>query len=283
MRAAFLLLLMAIGAKGDPWEAIAHFRWIGSHLSILMEDKKPPCGGEEGFAPEANAMVKRYVDPDRAQNSSIIFLVGDVMKYEKRTWSVMAEPCIVRTVVFTIVEDWKCAILAPTPMEVHFENNEGFIQQVVNEVRVTANRPWNELNNQVFWRGARHFPHACTHLIRGNTQEVEVEPRADLVELSAHKWWLNASYSPTPRSAFLEHRYLIDVGGSACVTCALLPPRTWARERSGTPKQHASPPEPLLTSPSILFQMGCSAVEARQRPAGLSRAHARSGLVSSVH
>jgi hypothetical protein len=215
---AFLLLLMASGAVGDPWEAIAHFRWDGPHLSILMEDEQPPCGSEEGFAPEINSMVRRYIDPAEAQDSSVIFFIGDVMPYDKRTWSVMAAPCTVRTVVFTIVEDWNCAVLAPTPMEVQFENNGGFIQQVVKVVRETADRPWNELNSQVFWRGARHFPHACTHLIRGDKPEVEVDPRADLVALSARALWLNASHASTPRSTFLDHRYLLDVGGSACVT-----------------------------------------------------------------
>jgi hypothetical protein len=183
-----------------------------------MEDEKPPCGSEAGFAPEAHAMVKRYIDPSEAQNTSVIFFIGDVMTDDKRAWSVMAQPCVVRTVVFTIVEDWKCAILAPTPMEVHFENGEGYIQEIVNEVAATADRPWNELNHQVFWRGAHHFPHACTHLLRGSHPDAEIDPRADLVELSARTWWLNASYSPTPRSTFLDHRYLLDVGGSACVT-----------------------------------------------------------------
>jgi hypothetical protein len=183
----------------------------------MMEDEKPPCGSEAGFAPEINSMVRRYIDPSKAQNTSVILSIGDVMTYDKRTWSVMAAPCTVRTVVFTIVEDWNCAVLAPTPMEVHFENGEGYIPQMINYVALTANRSWNELNHQVFWRGAHHFPHACSHLIRGDSIE-EVDPRADLVELSARTWWLNASYTLTLQSVFLDYRYLLDVGGSACVT-----------------------------------------------------------------
>jgi hypothetical protein len=130
---------------------------------------------------------------------------------------VMAEPCIVRTVVYTIIEDWHCAVLAPTPMEVHFETGEGYIQNIVNEVKGGATRPWDELSHQLFWRGARHYPHACIHLLRTNN------PRDDIVELAERTWWINASYSGLPRSVFLDYRYLLDVGGSACVTCALLP------------------------------------------------------------
>jgi hypothetical protein len=250
--AASLLLLMVSGAsRWDPWEAIAHFRWDGAHLSILMEEERPPCGTEAGFAPNAYDIVNKVVEPAGAENSSVIFFLGDVMNYDKRTWSVMAEPCAVRTVVFTIVEDWHCAVLAPTPMEVHFENGEGYIKEIVDEVMVTANRSWNELNNQVFWRGARHFPHACTHLIRGNNPEVEVDPRADLAELSKHKGWLNASHAPTPRSEFLDHRYLLDVGGSACVTCALLSPCPLARAPGSTPKEPHSAPERCRPRPRL--------------------------------
>ena len=77
MPAAFLLMMMISGARGDAWEAIAHFRWDGSHgLSILMEDEKPPCGAEAGFAPEARDIVNKYIDPREAQNSSVIFFIG---------------------------------------------------------------------------------------------------------------------------------------------------------------------------------------------------------------
>jgi hypothetical protein len=42
--------------------------------------------------------------------------------------------------------------------------------------------------------------------------------RALVVEMSEKSHWLNASFQGVSISVFLQHRYLLDVAGSACAT-----------------------------------------------------------------
>src|SRR6056297_2018421 len=98
------------------WDAMAHFRWDGPDLSVLMEYEAPPCGSERGFAPMTYGLVSRLANSERMQNSSVLIFIGDIIHDYRLKWTVRALPCVTPTVTFTLVDDWHCAVLAPTPM-----------------------------------------------------------------------------------------------------------------------------------------------------------------------
>lgn len=214
------LLSSEVDSEWTAWDAMAHFRWDGPNLSVLMESEAPPCGRERGFAPMTYGLVSRVSDAQRMQNSSVVVFIGDIMHDCRLKWTVKAVPCLAPTVTFTLVDDWNCAILAPTPMEVHFENGHGNMKQVVDEVVALPDVPWNKLSNQIFWRGAHHMPETCARLLPSGMGD----PRAYVVGLSERTPWLNASFASATRSTFLQHRYMLDIAGSTCATCVRLAP-----------------------------------------------------------
>jgi len=235
MLAMILPWLLCATSHWSPWEAVAHFRWEGERMSVLMEDAAPPCGSERGFAQMTFGVISRTIAPNAMANSSVIVLIGDVLPDNKLHWSVRADPCVVKTVVFTKMVDWHCAVLAPTPMEVLFGNGVGYVKQVVNEVSAAVGQPWDVLSNQIFWRGAHHRPQSCARLLNKG----ERDPRGFIVKLSKTIPWLNASYEHAPRSVFLQHRYLLEVGGSACTTY-VLPPSAFATHGTRRRTLHTS-------------------------------------------
>lgn len=225
-------------SQWNAWEAVARFRWDGSRgMSVSMEDEAPPCGSERGYAPITYGVISRLKRLNMFNDSSVIIVLGDVLPDHKLHWSVRAEPCLVKAVVFSKISDWHCAILAPTPMEVHFESGRGYIKQAVDQV-ARDSRPWASLSSQIFWRGAHHRPQSCARLLG----DEEKDPRGHVVKLAETVSFLNASFDQVPRSVFLDHRYLLDIGGSACTTCALLPLAAHAAQASWSSMQHTCSP-----------------------------------------
>jgi hypothetical protein len=183
----------------------------------------PPCGSERGFAPMTVRVVSKLSRLNPMPDSSVVIFIGDSLSDRKLHWSVRADPCVVKIVVFSKTDDWNCAVLAPTPMEVQFGNGGGYIKQLVDMASKAKKRPWDALSNQIFWRGSHHIPHSCARLLNPG----ERDPRGHVVKLSETAPWLNASFEKVPPSVFLQHRYLLDLCGVACTTC-VLPPSAFA-------------------------------------------------------
>jgi hypothetical protein len=211
---ALALMPGEVPGQWTAWDAVAHFRWDGTALSVLMELEAPPCGTERGFAPMTYGIVSSVTDASSMQNSSVVVFIGDVMHaYRHRSralacrpaaplsppprpptrvtsppsasrppipvhpcpaprrvralpptpshfhrWTVKAFPCVVPTVAFALVDDWHCAILAPTPMDVHFERGYGAMWRTVDEMMSYPSVPWDQLSNQARARPARAGP-----------------------------------------------------------------------------------------------------------------------------
>jgi hypothetical protein len=139
-----------VAGEWTAWDAVARFRWEGPRLSVLMESPAPPCGTQRGFAPMTYATVARVADVDSMANSSAVIFIGDVMHSYRHKWTVKAFPCIVPIIAYVLIDDWHCAILAPTPMEVHFESGYGSMWRTVDEIASLPSVPWDKLSNQVF-------------------------------------------------------------------------------------------------------------------------------------
>lgn len=203
-----------VQSEATPYEALAHYTW-DTELSVMMEDPVVPCT-KRGFAPRTYKLVRDAVQPHNWRDTSLIVFTGDMMPLHKAVWSVTAQPCIVRIIVFTLVEGWTCAVLAPTLMEIDFEQDTGYISTVVREVSKPS-PPRDSLRPLLFWRGGTHFPKNCWSAL-AKKGYAHSNPRAELVKLAKQATWLNASFKFAPQSEFLKYRYLLDVGGSSCTT-----------------------------------------------------------------
>ena len=210
-----------------PWQRVSLFRWQAagpselSRLSVYSEDPVSGCGrsgpgaatdvGFEGLAYEQVAQLTALLPWG---GSSALFFTGDMMTPTKAAEIALdARQCPFQTVVFTKVDGWPCATLAPSPYEVQFERGEGFISKNVRSASQKNEVALSSLIPEMFWRGSGAGAWNCRHLLA----PAFGAPRAALVRL--HKPWLNASIGQrTPIVTALKYRYQIDIGGSSCTT-----------------------------------------------------------------
>ena len=205
---------MSAAVETYLWTDFSLFSWKDSQLSVFGEHPRP-CSSK-GFAHEMYLSVTKNMLQLRAgwRNASVLFFAGDMISLQKaQSFGLLSSKCSFRTAVFTRVDGWACAVLAPTPSELAFENGLGFAAAQIRTLKGLAHPPWNELLPHIFWRGGRHYPHSCAHLLQN-----VFDPRQALVQRSLTTQWLNASFEKCALHTFLRYRYLLDVGGTSCTT-----------------------------------------------------------------